>query len=326
MSTRTTPPAAPTTPSATHHELPALPQNIHWGHHDAALPPVLTVASGDTVHLTAWAAGGAECMPPDASLVSPGHRSAVETCVRDGTTHMLTGPVYVETAEPGDVLQVDILDVALNEPWGFVQIVPLKGTLPNEFDSVTRIHPAIDTAARTARLPWGTEIALSPFFGVMAVAPPPHWGRIPSMQPRKFGGNMDNKELVAGSTLYLPVFAEGALFSAGDGHGVQGDGEVCITALETGLTGTFRLTVRKDLDYAYPFAENATHLISMGMHEDLDEAARIALRQMIEHIGRRTSLTREEAYMLCSLQGDLRVTQTVDGEKGCHMMLAKSVL
>jgi acetamidase/formamidase len=224
------------------------------------------------------------------------------------------------------VLQIDILDIQLNERWGYTAIRPLRGTLPDEFDRFTIIHPLIDAQARTARLPWGTEIPLSHFFGILAVAPPPHWGRVASIQPRKFGGNMDNKELIPGTTLYLPVFAEGALFSAGDGHAVQGDGEVCITALETGLTGTFRLTVRKDLGYEYPFAESPTHLISIGMHEDLDEAARIALRQMIEHICRRTELTREQAYMLCSLQGNLRVTQTVDGEKGCHMMLAKSVL
>ncbi|RAH99885.1 amidase [Acuticoccus sediminis] len=309
-----------------HHTLPALPENIHWGHHDAALSPVLTVASGDTVELTSWAAGGPDALPEDRSLVQPGHLAALQTCVRDGTTHLLTGPVFVETAEPGDVLQIDILDVTVHDRWGFVQIVPLKGTLPDEFDAVTRIHPSIDAAKGTARLPWGTEIPLAPFFGIMAVAPPPHWGRIPSMQPRKFGGNMDNKELGAGTTLYLPVFTEGALFSAGDGHAVQGDGEVCITALETGLTGNFRLTVRKDLSYTYPFAENASHLISIGLNEDLDEAARIALRQMILHVCARTNLSREEAYMLCSLQADLRVTQTVDGEKGCHMMMPKAAL
>jgi acetamidase/formamidase len=144
--------------------------------------------------------------------------------------------------------------------------------------------------------------------------------------PRKFGGNLDNKELRPGTTLYLPVFNDGALFYAGDGHGVQGDGEVCLTALETALSGTFRLAVRKDLDFAFPFAENASHLISMGLNEDLDEAARQAVREMIAHICRRTSLAPHEAYMLCSLAGDLRVTQTVDGVKGCHMMLAKSLL
>ena len=309
-----------------HHELQALPENIHWGIHDASLPPVLHIASGDTVHLTSLPAGDRSTLPPDRSLVRPAQIEALEKCTPGPATHMLTGPVHVEGAEPGDVLQIDILDIALNERWGFTAIRPLKGTLPDEFDHSAIIHPEIDIQARTARLPWGTEIQLSPFFGIIAVAPPPHWGRVSSIQPRKFGGNMDNKELLPGATLYLPVFAEGALFSAGDGHAVQGDGEVCITALETGLTGTFRLTVRKDLGYASPFAESETHLISIGLNEDLDEAARNAVREMIAHICRRTSLTREQAYMLCSLQGDLRVTQTVDGEKGCHMMMAKAVL
>jgi acetamidase/formamidase len=309
-----------------HHELYPTPANVHWGIHDAALPPVLHIASGDTLLVTAWPAADARSLPPDLSLVQPDHLTAVEQCTPGPATHMLTGPVHVAGAEPGDVLQIDILDIQLNERWGYTAIRPLRGTLPDEFDRFTIIHPLIDAQARTARLPWGTEIPLSPFFGILAVAPPPHWGRVASIQPRKFGGNMDNKELIPGTTLYLPVFAEGALFSAGDGHAVQGDGEVCITALETGLKGSFRLTVRKDLGYAYPFAESPTHLISIGMHEDLDEAARIAVREMIAHICRRTSLTREQAYMLCSLQGNLRVTQTVDGEKGCHMMLAKAVL
>ncbi len=309
-----------------HHELPALPPNIHWGYHDAALAPVLRVASGDTVHLTSWAAADANALPPDRSLVQPGHLEALRMCEPGPATHMLTGPVHVEGAEPGDVLQIDLLDIALNERWGYTAIRPLRGTLPEEFDRRAIIHPEIDIQRRTARLPWGTEIALAPFFGIIAVAPPPHWGRVPSIQPRKFGGNMDNKELQAGTTLYLPVFTPGALFSAGDGHAVQGDGEVCITALETGLTGTFRLTVRKDLGYARPFAESPTHLISIGLDGDLDEAARIAVREMIDHICRRTSLDREQAYMLCSLAGDVRVTQLVDGEKGCHMMLAKALL
>ncbi len=308
------------------HELPALPRNIHWGYHDGALPPVLRVASGDTVSLTSWAAADVDDLPPDPALVQSGHRAALEQCVRQGASHMLTGPVHVDGAAPGDVLQIDILEVEPIDRWGWVGVLPLRGTLPMDFDRRVIIHPEIDIAARTARLPWGAEIALDPFFGVMAVAPPPHWGRIPSIQPRKFGGNMDNKELRPGTSLFLPVFVEGALFSAGDGHGVQGDGEVSITALETGLTGLFRLTVRKDLDYTAPFAENATHLISIGLNEDLDEAARIAVREMIAHVRRRTALTREEAYMLCSLQGDLRVTQTVDGEKGCHMMMPKASL
>jgi acetamidase/formamidase len=149
---------------------------------------------------------------------------------------------------------------------------------------------------------------------------------VTSNVPRAFGGNMDNKELRPGTTLYLPVFNDGALFMVGDGHAVQGDGEVYVTAIETGLTGTFRLTVRKDLDWTWPFAETPTHLISIGLDEDLDDAAKQAVREMVAHICRRTNLSRNQAYMLCSLAGDLRVTQTVDGNKGCHMMLPRSAL
>ncbi len=174
-----------------------------------------------------------------------------------------------------------------------------------------------------ATLPWGLEIELAPFFGVMGVAPPPVYGAVTSIVPREFGGNMDLKELVAGSTLYLPIWAPGALFSVGDGHGVQGDGEVCVTALETALSGTFRLTLRKDLRFRLPRAETPSHHITMAFNDDLDDAAKTALRAMIELIGERLELAAEDAYMLASLAVDLRVTQLVDGNKGIHAMLPK---
>jgi acetamidase/formamidase len=195
--------------------------------------------------------------------------------------------------------------------------------LPEDFP-VRRIwHSAIDRQAGTATLPWGAEISLAPFFGVMGVAPPPHYGAVTSIVPREFGGNMDLKELTAGSTLFLPVWTAGAMFSAGDGHGVQGDGEVCVTALETALSGTFRLLLRKDLAFALPRAETSTHFITMGFDEDLDDAAKTALRQMIGLIGERLGLAAEDAYMFSSLAVDLRVTQLVDGNKGIHAMLPK---
>ena len=240
--------------------------------------------------------------------------------------HFITGPVYVRGAAPGDALQVDILDAAPTMDWGFVSIMPLLGTLPEEFTEYETIHPAIDRARNVCTLPWGTELPLDPFFGIIGVAPPRAWGRCGSPVPRAFGGNMGNKELKPGATLYLPVFNDGALFMAGDGHGVQGDGEVCITALETGLSGTFRLTVRKDLRIGFPFAETPTHLMSIGLDEDLDDAAKQAVREMVHHVCLRTNLSRNQAYMLCSLIADLRVTQTVDGNKGVHMLLAKSFL
>ncbi len=309
-----------------HHEIPAVPQNMVWGYLDAAVSPVLSVRSGDTVGLTSWAAAGEEDLPADLSIVNPAHLEAMRVLDKEGGGHMITGPVNVEGAEPGDVLQIDILEAQPADGWGYTGIYPLAGTLPYDFETTHRIHTLIDRNRGTGLLPWGKELELEPFFGILAVAPPPNWGRCSSTYPRKFGGKMDNKELRPGTTLYLPVFNEGALFYAGDGHAIQGDGEVCVTAIETSMSGSFRLTLHKDLDYDFPFAENETHLISIGLNEDLDEAARQAVREMIDHVCRRSSLARAEAYMLCSLVGDLRVTQTVDGEKGCHMMLAKKHL
>ncbi len=308
------------------HEISSKPENMVWGYIDSTTKPVLEVASGDTVTLHSFPAGGKESLPPDTSRVPADYLAALNTLVQGPGPHFITGPVYVKGAEPGDVLQIDILDVKVNQDWGFVAILPLLGTLPDEFTDYETIHPTVDHARNLCVMPWGTEIPLDPFFGIMAVAPPPAWGRVGSPVPRSFGGNMDNKELRAGSTLYLPVFNEGALFFAGDGHGVQGDGEVCITALETGVTGTFRLTVRKDMKLTWPFAETPTQLISIGLDEDLDDAAKQAVREMVKHICDRTTLTRNQAYMLCSLAGDLHVTQLVDGNKGIHILLPKTVL
>ncbi|GJD96339.1 acetamidase/formamidase family protein [Methylobacterium iners] len=309
-----------------HHEIPATPENMVLGFFDAALPPLLTVESGDTVTLHSFPAGGRESLHPDPARVPADYLAALDTLPPGPGPHFVTGPVHVAGAMPGDVLQVDILDLRFRMDWGFVAILPLLGTLPDEFTDYETIHPDIDLAKGVCRMPWGAAIPLDPFFGIMGTAPPAAWGRVGSPVPRCFGGNMDNKELKVGTTLYLPVFNEGAGFYAGDGHGVQGDGEVCITALETGLTGTFRLTLRKDLGDAWPFAETATHLMSIGLDEDLDDAMKQAVREMIRHVCARTELTRNQAYMLCSLAGNLRVTQTVDGNKGVHMLLPKAAL
>ena len=311
---------------STRHEIPPTPDCMVWGYLDSATRPVLQVASGDTVTLHSFPAGGKECLPPDGVGVPDAYMAALDTLDQGAGPHFITGPVYVEGARPGDVLQVDILDVKVSQDWGFVAILPLLGTLPDEFTDYETIHPKVDHARNVCVMPWGTEIPLDPFFGIIATAPPPAWGRCGSPVPRAFGGNMDNKELRAGTTLYLPIFNEGALFFAGDGHGVQGDGEVCITALETGVTGRFRLTVRRDMSLDWPFAETKTHLISIGLDEDLDDAAKQATREMVRHICDRTDLTRNHAYMMCSLAGNLRVTQLVDGNKGVHMMFPKAML
>jgi acetamidase/formamidase len=240
--------------------------------------------------------------------------------------HVLTGPVAVKGAKAGDVLEVRILDVKLRQNWGYNAIRPLAGALPDDFHETRILHIRMDRERMTAKLPWGVELPLRPFFGVMGVAPPPNWGAVTSIVPRAFGGNLDNKELIAGTTLYLPVFNDGALFSCGDGHAVQGDGEVCVTAIETAMQGTFELVLRRDLKLDYPRAETPTHYITMGMDADLDDAAKRALRDMIQLIQEKTNLTAEDAYTLCSLAADLRVTQLVNLHSGIHVMLSKAAL
>lgn len=310
------------------HELDARPDHLFQGYFDAATPPVLHVESGDELVLTCLPAGPPESLPPDGAGVRDDHRAALrELAPTKGIgSHIMTGPVHVRGAAPGDVLQVDVLDIRPIQTWGWTGVLPLRGALPDEFTDYERMQVAIDPEAGTCTLPWGLTMPLDPFFGCIAVAPPPEWGRLSTNEPRAFGGNLDNKELRAGSTLYLPVFNEGALFSAGDGHGRQGDGEVCIAALETSLEGRFRLSVRKDLSISVPFAETPEHLISMGFHESLDEAMRRAVREMVRLIVERTGLSRNRAYMLASLAADLSITQVVDGEKGVHMTMRREWL
>jgi acetamidase/formamidase len=312
------------------HRLDASPDNVHWGYFDAALAPRLTVKSGDTVEMLT-VSGREENLPPAGSgLAVPPELSAVLAKVKPEIgPHILTGPVAVEGAEPGDTLEVRIERVSIAADWGYNLVRPLVGTLPEDFPVARVLHIPVDHAKHTCRLPWGTELKLSPFFGVMGVAPPPIYGRISTAPPREHAGNLDNKELVAGTTLFLPVHAKGALFSAGDGHGVQGDGEVCISALEICLDGAFTLILHKKgaaEGVAFPRAETPTHYISMGMNEDLDLAMKQALREMIGFIASRTNLSPLDAYQMCSMAADFHVTQTVNGVKGVHGMLLKSLI
>jgi acetamidase/formamidase len=299
---------------------------VHWGFFDARLPPVFTIDSGEQVMISS-VSGAPEILPPPPFKI-PSALLAIHAA--NGPQrffgHMCTGPVAVRGAKPGQVLQVDIEAIELHYDWGYNVIRPLAGALPDDFPDYRSIHIALDKAGMTGRLPWGQEIPLRPFFGVMAVAPPVEWGRITTLPPRRNGGNLDNKELIVGTTLYLPIFTHGALFSAGDGHGAQGDGEVCVTAIETGLVGTFRLTVRDDMRLDWPLAETPTHMITMAFDPDLDDCVVIALRQMIDLICERTGLDRYQAYALTSLAADLRVTQVVNGSKGIHVMLDKHYL
>jgi acetamidase/formamidase len=270
--------------------------------------------------------GGPEAMPK-VPFVIPQALSDIHAAQKPKLPgHICTGPVAVRGAKAGQVLEVRIKDIQLHYDWGFTYSAPQKGALPDDFDEIHFMTIPLDRERMTGKLPWGLELPLKPFFGVMAVAPPASWGALSTLPPRRNGGNLDNKELLAGTTLYLPIHVDGALFSVGDGHGVQGDGEVCVTAIETGLIGTFELHLRDDMSLTWPMAETPTHVMTMAFDPDLDDCVVIALRSMIDLIAARTGITKAEAYALCSLAADLRITQVVNGNKGVHVMLDKNLL
>lgn len=315
------------------HVLKAGPETIVWGRFSAETPPVLTIASGDRV-VVETLTGPPGLLPPEGNgmTVAPALHAihAANLPIRFG--HLLTGPIAIEGAEPGDMLEVRIEAIEPGADWGFNAIVPFEGTLPNDFilPDLDLMHIPIDLAKKTCTLPFGPELPLAPFFGVMGVAPPPIYGELSSREPRLHGGNLDNKDLGAGSTLFLPVFVPGANFLVGDGHGLQGHGEVCVTALETALTGTFTFVLHKKTGteprIGLPRAETPTAYMTMGFSADLDEAMRIAVREMLDLITERLGITRSEAYRLASLAADFHVTQTVNGQNGIHGLLPKSVI
>jgi acetamidase/formamidase len=311
------------------HELPLTAEHVHWGFYDARLPPALRVASGDRVRVETMVAGGLQRLRlagvPDTDI--PQSLKTVEQRVteRGPGAHPMSGPIFVEGAVPGDTLEVRIVAIEFLHDFGVNAFSPGGGVLPDDFPyaglRLFRWRPG----ATSVEFKPGVTLPIAPFFGSIGVAPPPLVGRISSRPPGWHGGNLDNKDLVAGSVLYLPVHVPGALLSIGDGHALQGDGEVTGTALETSLRGTFELRVLKGQRLRWPRAETPTHYIAMGLHEDLDEATKLAVREMVEFLMAEKKLSRDEAYMLCSLAADLHVTQAVDATKGVHATIAKAL-
>ena len=310
------------------HDLPLTPAHVHWGYFDARLPPALRIAAGDRVRVETMIARGVQRLK-DAGVNDdeiPASLKAVEAAIADKTAgpHPLTGPIFVEGAEPGDALEIEIVSIAFLHQFGVEAINPGGGALPEDFTApVLRL---IRWPPGASRLQFaGASISMAPFFGTIGVAPPASRGRIGSREPGRHGGNLDNKDLVAGSTLLLTVNVPGALLSIGDGHAIQADGEVTGTAVETSLRGTFEIRVRKRAQLKWPRAETRFGYISMGLDPDLDKAAEIATREMVEFLVAEKKLSREDAYVLCSIAGNLHVTQVVDGTKGVHMTIAKSI-
>jgi acetamidase/formamidase len=311
------------------HRLGPTPRTVTWGYFDSRTPAVLKVRSGDTVEIESLIAVTVEALEAaglQRSQVQPALLE-IDREVKDRgeIPHILTGPVWVEDAEPGDVLEVRIISIEPVVPYALNFFGPGRGFLPDDFPYSRYKLTPLDLSRRVAKFSDTIEIPIRPFFGVMGVAPPPETGRISSGPPWIHTGNMDNKELVAGSTLFLPIHVQGGQFSVGDGHAGQGDGEVCVTALETSLRGTFQLSLHKNMKLRWPRAETPTHTMTMGFHENLEEATRIAINEMLDFLVTEKHLTRDDAYILASDAMDLRITQLVDGKKGVHALLAKSL-
>ena len=308
------------------HKLEASRTTVAYGYYSATATPVLRIASGDIIDVTTMLTNTPERLeragvPPND--IEPELREIVSKVTDKGPGgHILTGPVYVEGADSGDVLEVRVLSIDLKIPYGYNGC---SGFIRANCEQPgTKIIP-MDAKQMTATFAPGIVIPLKPFFGSMGVAPPPSAGRVSSNPPSIHAGNLDNKELVAGTTLFIPIHVAGALFEVGDGHAAQGDGEVDQTAIETSLRGKLQLIVRKDMKLKWPLGETPTHMITMGTDTSLTVATRVAVQEMVDYLSSSRGLTRTDAYRLASIAADLRITQLVDGNVGVHMMVPKSI-
>ncbi len=303
------------------------PTTVAWGSYWSEMPPVLHIQSGDYVKVHTLITSnptrleGAGVKP---ELVEKELREVQTVKDRGPGGHILTGPIYIEDAEPGDVLEVRILTIDLAIPYGY-NAIGQNGFLSDEISDRKMRIIALDKDKMLGHFSDGIEIPLHPFFGSMGVAPPKEAGRWNSAPPWIHGGNLDNKELIAGTTLYLPVHIKGALFEIGDGHAAQGNGEVDITAIETSLKGSLQFLVHKGKTLQWPRAETVKHIITMGCDKDLNAATHIAVREMIRYLMDEKKLSQVDAYMLCSVAVDVNITQLVDGNVGVHAMLPKAI-
>lgn len=312
-------------------DLPATPQTVAWGHYDASAKPSLTIKSGDTVVVHTLLTNSptglekAGVAPGDVQQSLRAVFSGVSAADRGPGGHILTGPIAIAGAEPGDTLEVRILKVDLAIPYAYNGFRYGAGFLTDDFPySKVRIVP-LDARRMVGHFGPGIEVPLHPFFGSMGVAPPLSFGRYDSTAPTIIGGNMDDKALVAGTSVFFPVYAPGALFEVGDGHAAQGNGEVDITALETSLTGTLQFILHKGMKSSYPRAETPTAYIAMGFDDDLSRATRKALTNMIDFLVEQKGMSRDDAYMLVSVAGDVEETELVDRNKGVHVVMQKAL-
>ena len=311
---------------------------VVWGYIDAEAPPALRIRSGQTVSIDTVSHQGLVKGDPVAYFGEAGVRAeqVLQDAIdifrrakrREGAgVHVLTGPIYVEGAQAGDMLEVRILDIAFRVPYGVNASGRGSGVLPELLDKAASKTITLDLERGVAKFSPDIEIPLSPFMGIMAVAPPPDVGRASTKPPGVWGGNMDLKQLTVGATLYMPVFHEGALFYTGDGHAMQGDGEVNGTAIEISLTPTLQFIVHKGAGarMKWPRAENATHYFSMGMDTDLDTALKNAVQETVDFLQDHAGLSAADAYALASLSVDFRVGEAVNNIKMVYGMIPKKL-
>jgi acetamidase/formamidase len=334
------------------HHLPATLDTIQWGYFDGDVAPALHVNSGDYVEIECLAhhAGDAADYMMDDAIRHIYENVPEET--RAPGCHIITGPIHVEGAEPGDTLECRVLHMAprlnyginfvgtwglLNEEFGGKEHVFLyeadthKGVarpvFQYEYDSPEKAIPGrfttVDPSQRKPTME-GIAVPLRLHFGAAGVAPAES-GKLSTIPPGSFGGNVDNREFIAGTSMFYPVHRPGALFSAGDTHFAEGDGEVNGTAIEAHVNATIQLILHKNKKLKNPVLETPKLWITHGFNEDLDLATREAVLEMIDLLEREWGISRVEAYSLCSVAGDLRITQVVDGVKGAHMAMPRNV-
>jgi acetamidase/formamidase len=325
-----------TTPDAT---LRSTPDTVVWGYFAADIAPALTIKSGQTVRIDTVSHSGVNT--PDDPVTYFGRAGIPASEVlkdavdifntvkrpKGASAHILTGPIYVEEAAPGDMLEVRILALENRVPYGVNNSNRGTGVLPDLLPGPAAKVIRLDLARNVALFAPDIEIPLQPFMGIMAVAPPRDTWLMSSRPPGRYGGNMDFNKLTAGATLYLPVFHRGGQFFTGDSHAVQADGEVNGTAIEASLTGTFQFIVHKGAGRGmkWPRAEDATHYYTMGLDLDLDRAMREAAQQTVDFLRERRGLSVADAYSLASIAVDFRVAEAVDAVQMVYGAIPKKI-
>jgi acetamidase/formamidase len=325
--------AAPLTPD---HHLGAKPANMIWGYFSADTPPVLKIKDGETVSVDTTDLTGISPEKPEQFFIDhnlPLDLPAIQDLIAIKKEvkptgirgHMMTGPIYIEGAEPGDTLEVRVLDVKTRVPYAMNQMRPGGGGIPDLVPRPFAKFIPLDLEHQVANFTDKIKVPLKPFQGVMAVAPTAERGKLPSGPPyADIGGNFDNKDLGKGATVYFPVQVKGALFHVGDPHAVQGDGEVDGGAAESSNTVTLQFIVRKDLHIKTVRAETPTYYMIMGLDVELSTAMHKAIAGSVEFLQETQGIDFFQALSLCSIGVDFRVTEVVDTTKGIHAMIPKS--